>query len=192
MPFAQSYEAPLPALLLQSMACACGEGDAVYLSGPLTTGERFVTWYQATGYQIERENPVAYNKAMAEAVLGPNVQALRTTAQSLRRNVARTVIEPASLTVPSWAQADYHDFWRAVIDQFASEIVVADGWVFSTGCAVEIDFGLSRGVPVRNIDGQPFSRDSFRREMSRAAKVLSELGSSARIKSIAATLADFA
>jgi hypothetical protein len=39
--------------------------------------------------------------------------------------------------MPGWDQSDYHRFWVSVIERFVTTVIFADGWPFSSGCAIE-------------------------------------------------------
>lgn len=175
-------------LLLQGIACAAADNSAIYLSGPITTGERFVSWYRTQGRLVESVSPSSYIDGLHSHVIAPNIESLKSSANALRATNDRTVIEPSSLTVHGWDQADYYSLWLAVIARFANQIVVLEGWAFSSGCALEVSLGLSSGLPVRTMTGAPVTVESFRREVSQAAQALKAIGNIARINSIAATL----
>lgn len=143
-------------LLLQAWECAFAGASIVYLSGPITTGPRFVDWYRRVGKLIESDK-ARYNRALREEVVDPNNADVRTTAAQLRLRVREPVLEPASLRIADWSQTDYLALWERVIERFAARIVLMPGWQFSAGCAAELYRGIQNGLPIETVDGSSIS-----------------------------------
>lgn len=143
-------------LLMQAWECAFAGSSIVYLSGPITTGPRFVSWYKAVGKRLARDR-VAYLKALREQVIEPNNDDLRTAAARLRLRVREPVLEPASLSIAEWSQSDYLALWDQVIERFADRVVLLPGWNFSAGCAAELYRAIRKGLPTETIDGSPIT-----------------------------------
>ena len=57
-------------LLLQAWECAFAGARVRYLSGPITTGPRFVNWYKSVGKALERDG-AQYSVSLREAVMRP-------------------------------------------------------------------------------------------------------------------------
>lgn len=134
---------------------------AVYLSGPITTGRRFVDWFLDNGYLLEN-NADTYKNALQTAVIQPNESDILTMAESLRAKFPIPVIEPASLKIVSWDQNSYYQFWESVIKRYVARLVAIDDWQFSVGCAIEFKYAIERGIPVETVNGKAVSLDSGR------------------------------
>jgi hypothetical protein len=87
------------------------------------------------------------------------------------------VIDPSVLRdVPGWRQEDYIAFWEAVIERFASRVVLAEGWNYSFGCAHEFLFAVGRGLPTLDADFKPLPRMAGLVLIRQAARELAGCG----------------
>ena len=86
------------AAIRQVWRSAFGSRRVAYLSGPITTGQRFLAWWEKSGHKLD---PLLaeYRDALRTHVIGPNEEALRVAAELLRASCVEPVIEPASLFV---------------------------------------------------------------------------------------------
>lgn len=149
--------APSPqplAAIRQTWRSAFGSTRVAYLSGPITTGRRFIEWWRSGGHALAVASE-EYRAALRERVIAPNEEALKLTAKLLRARHAEPVIEPATLFVSHWSQTDYLELWERFITDHASRILLTDGWEFSAGCASEFCSAHLEGVPTARIDGTP-------------------------------------
>jgi hypothetical protein len=144
----------LLAAIRQIWRSAFGSTRVVYLSGPITTGQRFIDWWRGGGHALARDSG-QYSAALREQVIAPNEEALKLAAELLRARHAEPVIEPATLFVSDWSQSDYLDLWERFITDHASRILLMDGWEFSAGCASEFCRAHLDGVPTARMDGTP-------------------------------------
>jgi len=163
--------------LLQVVKCVVGERSAIYLSGPITTGRRFLDWYISTGHTIAIDSK-AYQHNIYEHVVSKNELDLIETANKLRNNSAMTVIEPASLHIPTWGQRDYYLFWTELIRRFVTKMVALDGWQYSIGCVIEFHHAIQAGIPVETIDGKPMNEENANKLILAAAEEILLRGSS--------------
>lgn len=159
-----------PDILLATLACTLGERSAIYLSGPVTTGPRFVDWYKAEGRAMEND-PGYAGRHHAEVVV-PNSEALKAKAEALRSRTGVPVIEPGSLLVHDWSQDEYVDFWRTVMERFVQRVVLSQGWEYSSGCVQEVLHAFELGLPVEDADGALLDRPAARAAIARAAEEL--------------------
>ena len=142
------------AAIRQIWRSAFGSTRVAYLSGPITTGRRFIDWWRGGGHALAAESE-EYRAALRERVIAPNEEALKLAAELLRARHAEPVIEPATLFVSHWSQTDYLELWERFITDHASRILLMDGWEFSAGCASEFCRAHLDGVPTARIDGTP-------------------------------------
>ncbi|MER9851851.1 hypothetical protein NKJ55_32035 [Mesorhizobium sp. M0106] len=138
------------ALLFQAWQCVLAESSAVYLSGPITTGPRFLEWF-VKSKSLEGAD---FQKELKAFVVEPNSRDIKDTATQLRAELNEPILEPASLYIPGWNQRQYLDLWSTVIDRFVKRLVVMSGWQYSVGCATELTHAFELGLPISTIDGE--------------------------------------
>jgi hypothetical protein len=140
---------------------AFGSRKVAYLSGPITTGLRFIDWWSQTGHRLVADSE-AYRDGLRKQVIVPNENQLKITAELLRAKGSEPVIEPASLFVSEWSQQNYLDLWEQFISDHANRILLMDGWEYSAGCASEFCRAHLEGIPIARTDGSPIvARDGI-------------------------------
>lgn len=144
---------PLSAIR-QVWRSAFGSRRVAYLSGPITTGRRFLDWWQQEGAALG-EGTRGFAVGLRAHVIKPNEEQLRAVADELRTRIEEPVIEPASLFISHWSQHDYLELWEQFITDHASRILLIDGWEFSAGCATEFCRAQLDGVRTERVDGTP-------------------------------------
>ncbi len=148
-------------------------GQRVYLSTPITTGRRFIDWWEATGRLLE-PNSAAYKASYLENVRTPNeadacvvASGLNTTSEKIR------LVNPVDFPEPfGWDQATFHTFWTEVIRRYVHQVVFVDGWEFSVGCCREFAAAIGNKVPCLDQRGLPLTPVVGRRLLARARKRL--------------------
>lgn len=163
--------APQPrSAIRQAWISAFGSRKVSYLSGPITTGLRFLDWWKEAGCRLDPQS-ADYAAALRAAVIAPNEAAIKRMAELLRPSSADPIIEPASLFVSDWTQRDYIELWESFIADHAARILLMDGWEYSAGCSAEFCRAHLEGVPTARIDGTPVvARDgieAIRRALAR-------------------------
>jgi hypothetical protein len=143
-------------LLLQAWECAFLGSSAVYLSGPITTGPRFVEWYRRVGRAMTPTS-LEYANALRKDVIDANGRDLREMAIQLRAELHEPVLEPGSLIMPKWGQNEYLLLWSRVIERFIGRIMLMPGWEYSAGCAAELYRAFLHDLPASSIDGVPLT-----------------------------------
>ncbi len=132
------------ALIFQAWCCILGsERHAIYVSGPITTGLRFIAAREAEAGPD------------GDDILRVNIADIIESAERLRRETGRAIIEPGSLTVPSWSQDDYLALWTNLIERHIAEVRFLDGWDASIGCALEYERAAQHGIARCRLDGTP-------------------------------------
>lgn len=149
--------------------------DAVYLSGPLTTGPRFLRWYTSRGRILEPD-PSRYELAHRAEVLEPNIHAIRDLAHRLRREKGWQVIEPTAFEVPHWSQEDYRYFWGQVIERYACRVVFMEGWESSKGACYEFLVAAERAIETLSQEGAPLTLPEARAKIQAAVREMQRLG----------------
>ncbi len=149
------------ALVLQAWDCLIGEGKVTYISGPITTGLR---WVEAVEGGADAGKPV----------IEANCEAIRQAASYMRHVTGGLVLEPASLHVETWSQDDYLALWMTVIERHASTVAFVDGWSYSIGCAHEFERAVIHRIPTIAVDENPISLDSGIDMLAQAVAALSK------------------
>lgn len=113
-----------------------------YVSTPITTGLRFVEWWDREGRMYDRDS-VEFSERRLRSVIEPNIARAKKLARRIEHDLLLPVINPAKLEdVEGWEQDAYHSFWAEVIRRYVDVVVFLKGWEFSTGCVIE--FGVAR------------------------------------------------
>lgn len=177
MPAESAGEASeLAETLLATLATVLGDRrDAYYISTPITTGPEFVEWWSREGKALGKGGP-AYEVQLGQ-VVRRNIEAVRPLVARVERTFNHPVIDPTRLgAIPGWQQPDYHRFWVRVIDRFVQTVVLADGWSYSSGCALEFAAAVTGGRSVLDATLQPLSSQVGLRLLEDAAGELDAAG----------------
>jgi hypothetical protein len=163
------FEAPI-----QAFAYFIGPSRAIYVSAPITSGWRFLTWYRERGQAIK--NPALYQQAHANEVIAPNCREVAGTIAGIKRRVyPKVVIDPTSFDIPHWNQNDYRYFWSEVIKRFVDEAVFLAGWEASTGSVFELRVALRNSVQLVHEDGTPLQTSDAIELIRSALKAMQQL-----------------
>ena len=135
-------------MCLNIFDCVISPSSAVYLSTPVTTGDRFYLWVKDGGDPCKP----------SRTIINANTDFAYSTALQLRESTKKCVINPAAFYQESWTQEMYLSFWVAVIKRFASDVWLNTGWEFSNGCTYEYCAAIEAGIPCFAIDGQKMER----------------------------------
>jgi hypothetical protein len=146
--------------VLQAWECAFLGTSITYLSGPITTGKRYVELVQA--------GPVP--PSVRKQLIQENCDELKAKALVLRRTLGHTVLEPASLTVREWSQTDYLALWERLIEKHVSLVLFMPGWEYSVGCATEFVKATTVGIRTETVAGAPLTLRGGLRLMCAAVK----------------------
>lgn len=124
--------------LLLSMARCFHVRDAIYVSTPITTGRLLIDMRRGevlgTGVQTQERPPADWQNLIRER----NLEMAHELVSLVQERTTTSVIDPTQLVdIPGWDQSDYHRFWTELIAEFAKTVVFADGWQYSSGCALE-------------------------------------------------------
>lgn len=137
---------------LLGLETALRAGFGIYVSGPITTGRRFLTFMQRHAAAVGTPR---YAELFDEEVLRPNIVAQQKliSAVSDRLRPREVVIDPTVLPVlPNWKQSDYHSLWAIVIQRWARRVVFANDWQYSSGCTWE--FVIAQRCEIQVVDAE--------------------------------------
>lgn len=162
-------------LPLQIFAYFLATTQATYVSAPITSGWRFLTWYREKGRELKNQS--AYKDAHAIEVIAANCQHVSdTVAQLKRREHPRLVLDPTSFDFPGWTQADYHCFWGKVIQRFVDRTIFLDGWEASVGCVYEFSVTVRAGILAYDERDKLITPVEALRGIELSASAMAELG----------------
>jgi hypothetical protein len=164
--------------IICSWECALAGTPVTYLSGPITTGPRLFDALRAGGTTDRR------------VIINLNSQDLRKAAAQLRAGGGGVVVEPASLTVPGWTQADYIGLWDEFIGRFAKEVRFMPGWEFSAGCAAEFARATELGRATLSLSGDAITAQLGRSRLIAALAEIQSLGGVQLLAGWTATITD--
>lgn len=147
--------------IFQAWKCVVGNGSVIYLSGPITTGRKYVE--------------AITNGLPLDGVLTANLELLASAAAELRMTTGRLVIDPSPLVVAHWSQDQYMRLWRGLIQQHAFEVRFMPDWQYSLGCTMEFVHASHLNIPTLTLGGQPISLIEGRDRISKVLAVLDNL-----------------
>ncbi|HMG47895.1 MAG TPA: hypothetical protein VK614_10595 [Allosphingosinicella sp.] len=139
----KSRRRSLHSIILEAWSCAFAGSPVAYLSGPITTGLR----------HIERIRGSDDSRVSKQAVIRENSEALIETAKKLRAVRNDIIVEPASLKVEEWSQADYLILWEQFIERHVRLILFMPDWEHSFGCATEFARAVEHDVRAETVSG---------------------------------------
>lgn len=151
---------PVHEAILQAWECAFLGTSITYLSGPITTGKRFV--------ELVLNGPVP--PSVRKQLIQENCDDLKAKALEMRKTRGQTVLEPASLTIREWSQADYLALWERLIERHVSLVLFMPGWEYSVGCATEFVKAITAGIRTATVTGVPLNMRSGMRLMESAVE----------------------
>ncbi len=149
--------------------------DAVYVSTPITTGPGLVAWWTDN---IDRGLGTRAEISRVRAdMVSRNIRAVRPLVARVEASYDLPVIDPTRLdSIPGWEQRDYHRFWIEVLRRFVSTVVFADGWPFSSGCALEFAAAAQAGLTLLDAELAPLTVDDGEAMLRDAADELDMAG----------------
>lgn len=136
----------LRGVIERAWACAYGGTKISYLSGPISTGHRYVRYLRSKTY-----------RSLAE-VIEWNRAELSGTAMRLRQTLG-IVMEPGGLAVESFTHEDYMLLWEKLLERSVSRVLFLPQWEYSKGCAMEYLRAKTLGIPTNTIDGKMIDDD---------------------------------
>jgi len=155
---------PLPdhpeevAKIAEAFAAVVEDRTALYVSSPLTTGQRMIDWRGSASAPDPRDS--AYAEAFRRAVFEPNRESARAFVARLRGQRSDVVIDPTGLPeLAEWTQQDYRSLWGEVISRYARLVVFREDWEYSDGCTYEFFVAVRDGIPMAREDLSPMNEE---------------------------------
>jgi hypothetical protein len=140
-----------PEVMLDVYKTVISETDAIYCSGPLTSGRRAIDWYKRhpTFPREVDALPFELRREFTESVVNENAKQLRHFVSEIRKTTHRVVIDPSAIQESNWSQGQWLEFWCEVIAKFVQTVVLVPDWQYSKGACVECLFALQLERQVR-------------------------------------------
>ena len=119
------------------LECIIDGPIANYVSIPISSGKRFVTWYKKTGKDLLQLGDDIYRTELYNCVIKQNTSAAITKIRAIRDKIDGVLIDPTKLEFLEWEQDEYRYYWGKVIEKYVKRAIFFDGWEFSNGCSFE-------------------------------------------------------
>lgn len=164
--------------MVELFSCIISGKNAVYISAPITTGERFVSWYANHGHSLESGSQ-EYDKEHYRQVIQPNRDGAKARISELRQKLSKVksiVVDPTPFNWPEWNQDDYRYFWGKVLERYITSVIFLDGWQYSRGCAFEFLSAIQSGAETLNEAQTPIDLEIGLRMVEEAISQYREIG----------------
>lgn len=144
-----------------------GGNEIVYVSTPITTGERFIQWYGTIGKNID-EDSRKYNYKKKKNVIYPNIRNAREYIKNIKKATNKVIIDPTNLenTMLQWSQNEFYQFWDRVIEDLVDEVIFLDGWEYSIGCCHEYLSAIENNIKAYNQNMEEINLIEAKRRMN--------------------------
>lgn len=163
-------------LQFQAFRAAGADDGSVYLSVPITSGQRELKLMAALRCSSDQLRSDHREQWVAD-VLRPNEENAAGYARRLREMLPhQLVINPAELNVPGWSQHDYAGFWEAFVERFAARVVLAPGWEFSRGARAEVRLAIRLSLPILDMNGSALTTTSLHDSDTAARNWITRVG----------------
>lgn len=158
---------------LAGMASAIPLKSAIFISGSISSGKRFLEWYLNKGKHISEKE--IYKAERHKEVIEHNQLHISNLANKVRKNNV-IVIEPSTLEMPHWGMHEYLYFWKEVIIRHAKTIVFSNNWEYSDGCNYEFYLALLHNLEMRDENGNNIAIRNSILEIKKAIQEHEEAG----------------
>lgn len=146
--------------------------EITYVSTPINTGEKFITWYSSVGKTMV-ENSKEYNEEKYRSIIEPNMRSAKEYINEFRRTNNKVVIDPTTFEDKTlkWSQDDFYNFWSDVIKELVSEIIFLDGWEYSIGCCYELLSAVEKKINMYSQDLRRLTIDECITKLSNSVNI---------------------
>jgi hypothetical protein len=141
--------------------------EIVYISTPITTGERFIHWYDSVGKNLDKYNN-EYIQSFQKNVVCQNVINAKEFIKNLKKSTNKVIIDPTNIenTFSQWSQDNFYKFWDRIIKNLVDEIIFLDGWEYSIGCCYEYLSAVANDIKVYNQSMEILDFEEAKRKIS--------------------------
>lgn len=122
---------------LQALKSSSSRDRTIYISGPMTTGRKYLDFVSAFPHADVTNDIKA-------ACLRENILTLETHAFYQRQlNTGVTVINPGMTCIKGFTTNDYMTLWLSVLRECASTVIAIPDWEYSVGASIEVGVALN-------------------------------------------------
>jgi hypothetical protein len=93
-----------------------------------------------------------------------------------RKRGGQPVIDSGVLRVPHWSAREHGDFFLRVIAELCCDVILLDGWEYSSGATKEFIFAQQHGVPCFDASNIELTLERGRLLIEQAMEVVRESG----------------
>lgn len=145
--------------LLDSVDRMCWKNKAVYVSTPITGGDRLYSFLEKHGLKSKKEMTPELKAEYNREVIAENCSNAAEVNHKLRGE-GKVCFAPSAFEFPDWSQTKYNEHWTQFVREAPLEgVVVCDGWQLSYGCLLEVRTALDNSIPVLTEHGEVVTRD---------------------------------
>jgi len=148
------------------------DNEIVYISCPITTGERFIHWYSSIGKSLDKDSS-KYIHEKTKSVVNPNIRAAKECIKNIRKATNKVIIDPTNLEncKLQWCQNEFYQFWDKFIKDVVDEMILLDGWEYSIGCCCEYLSAIESNIKVYTQNMERLNVEEAKRKMSISIKM---------------------
>ena len=139
--------------LFQSLKKLLSGNDILYVSSPINTGEKFISWYNSIGATLI-EDSLEYNEEKIKNIIERNTINAKECIKKIRQSTSKVVIDSTTFEDKTlqWSQDDFYDFRDKVIKELVNEVIFLDGWEYSIGCCCELLSAVEKNTNIYSQD----------------------------------------
>ncbi len=138
--------------LSEQLKCIVHKGDNFYVSAPITSGKRFISWYKSTGKNLKGKGDNIYRHEHFQSVITKNIEEANNKICALKNSIDGIIIDPSKLEFQEWEQDEYRYYWGKIIEQYVNTVIFLDSWEYSNGCTFEFLKASNCGLKILNED----------------------------------------
>ena len=163
-------------LLVDSLVQGEPGAEKVYISTPITGGNKLYDFLEATNVRSKQELDPNDLPAYDQKVITVNCQHAHRISEKLRAQ-GICAVEPSSIQFPGWSQSLYNQNWTRVVHEVPfTKMIVCDGWELSYGCLLEVRAAIDKGIPVSDERNQPIDQAAALKRIQRSSTHLEHKG----------------
>lgn len=113
--------------------------EIVYISTPINTGERFISWHKAIGRNLDI-NGSEYAEEFAKNVFEPNIKYAKKCIDKIKKSANKVIIDSVTIEneTLNCTQEEFYLFLDKIIKELINKVIFLDGWEYSVGCCHEL------------------------------------------------------
>ncbi len=156
----------------QSLKNLLNGNEITYVSTPINTGNKFISWYNSVGKTIV-ENSKEYDEEKYRNVIEPNIRDAKEQIKKLRKITNKIIIDPTTFEDKTlkWSQNDFYNFGANVIRELVNEVIFLDGWEYSIGCCYELLAAVEKQINIYSQDLNRLTIDECMKKLNSSVNI---------------------